>query len=324
MTEVATAVESLAPYTAASARRLLLGTRAVFAGVIALGAAGVWFYFGGPAAPAALSGSLGLAATLDSSSIQLSWDPASEDIRRGRQGMVSIVDGKLRADIPLHSRDLSAGRISYVAASRDVEFRLKVLGTNGKWSEGKPLILHLAAENRVSVPSVSGLPEGSGAGTADRSSAGPVRTEMRIRSRPIPEAPEARFLPAPINSAGLEMLEKLSTSARPLPPAAGKPTEPKWTPPITSAVLVQHVPPIVPPDLQRTIDREVRLPVRLSIDESGNVIAAQQLDTKGTLADSLFRVAAETVRQWKYQPARLLTQPIATMVDVEFRFAPSR
>jgi hypothetical protein len=174
------------------------------------------------------------------------------------------------------------------------------------------------------VPAVSGLPEGPGGGTSNRSSAEPVRAEMRIRSQLILEAPEARFLPAPIYSAGSEMLEKLPASARPMPPAAGKPTEPKWTPPITSAVLVQHVQPIVPPDLQRMIDREVRLPVRLSINESGDVIAAQQLDTKGTLADSLFRVAAETVRQWKYQPARLLTQPVATMVDVEFRFAPSR
>src|SRR5262245_50561608 len=282
MTEFTPTADSLpALYTPAPIKRFLWS--ALFAGALGLAGVGVWSGLRGPR----VASGLGLTGVQSGDGIQLSWNSDSEAIRRSRLGIVSVVDGPLRANIQLRSKNLAAGKIYYTAVSNDVHFRLKVL-TGDKWKEGKPLRMHLSPEH-VEAPSDVPAPSSaspSGSGDANRSGADrlwertPIgqakrRTfegtaDLPVRTPAIPEAPGAQPLPVPGNSAGLEIVNNLPTavpSGLPGRDVAAKSTDLKGTPPITPAVLVQHVNPILPPDLQRMIDHEVRLSVRLTINE---------------------------------------------------------
>ena len=280
---------------------------AAVAGAFTLAVAGVWFGLGRENAPVggSVHGSLSLTANQNNGEIQLHWDPHSEDLRRSKQGLLSIVDGDLQTSAPLRSEDLLGGRLSYAGVSNAMHFRLKVLGLDGQWREGEQLTVRLRPDQNA----VAKVPvEKQAIEPAKRSSPSPKQAETPRRSV-------------------AEILEDRSTADRHEPstnPPAEKPQQAAWIPPVTSAVLVRQVKPVLPANLERMIDQEVRLHVRLAIDESGNVIDAQQLGAKGFLADSLFRFAAEAARQWQYKPARLGTQAVATILDVEFRFAPSQ
>jgi hypothetical protein len=84
-------------------------------------------------AVSAAHGSLSLTAKQHNDDIQLRWDTQSEDIRRSKQGLLSIVDGELQTNTPLRSEDLLSGRVTYFAVSNVVQFRLKVLAPDGEW-----------------------------------------------------------------------------------------------------------------------------------------------------------------------------------------------
>src|SRR5688572_8056000 len=296
---------------------------AAIVGGFTLVAVSVWFGLRGENIRVAASahGFLSLTATQHNDDIQLRWDPQSEDIRRSKQVLLSILDGDLQTITRLRSEDLLNGRITYIGVSNVVRFRLKVLAPDGEWREGEQLIVRLRPESAEAPRSMRADGQTSPSGVPQETQTpGATPIVMPIARPNLNEV---------ANVAAETQIGQFANRSFDLPeqpetpmPFLEKPPEAMWTAPITSAVLVRQVKAIVPPDLQRMINREVTLHVRLSIDESGNVIDSLQLGTKEFLVDSLFRIAAEAARQWKYQPARLGTQAVATILDVEFRFAP--
>jgi proteasome lid subunit RPN8/RPN11 len=78
-------------------------------------------------APQALS----LRAYDQDGQLRVEWDRAAAPVRQARSGVLEIVDGGEKVNIPLDREHLVSGGISYARRTGDVDLRLKVTGSGG-------------------------------------------------------------------------------------------------------------------------------------------------------------------------------------------------
>ncbi|MGH9631237.1 MAG: energy transducer TonB, partial [Bryobacteraceae bacterium] len=77
--------------------------------------------------------------------------------------------------------------------------------------------------------------------------------------------------------------------------------------------------PFVPSEIRNSITGEVPIDLKLDIDKSGKVTGTQLLNQKADRR--LLAVAAESLTDWTFEPARLNGSPVSSQVIVHFKFS---
>lgn len=87
---------------------------------------------------------LSLAVIEHSGQLQIQWNRASKSIVGASGGILEIVDGQNKRDIPLNYTELAQGNFTYVRVSGDVQVRLVVLTAGGQRMEEASRFLGVA------------------------------------------------------------------------------------------------------------------------------------------------------------------------------------
>ena len=106
--------------------------------------------------------------------------------------------------------------------------------------------------------------------------------------------------------------------ARPIQVQVPKPVEP--TAPLIAPHATRQFAPMVPDNVRRSITGEVVIKVRVSVDASGKVTAAEALSTGNAVAESLAAAAISAVKKWQCEPARRGEEKVAGEVALSFTF----
>lgn len=135
----------------------------------------------------------------------------------------------------------------------------------------------------------------------------------------VTEAPTPFVAPAvpPVPLPALEAPPAPVAAAAPAPPAPAAPRAPVVPPSFNADYLNNPAPPY--PPLSRRMGEEGKVVLRVFVNEQGLPADVQLRTSSGS--SRLDNVALETVRQWKFVPARRGNQAIAAWVLVPISFS---
>jgi protein TonB len=143
----------------------------------------------------------------------------------------------------------------------------------------------------------------------------PVVKELTPEPQPVmaeqPAIPES----APVTPQPQQVAEK--TPEAPMP-AELPVAEPKIEPPRFGAAYLENPPPAYPAQSRR-LGEEGRVLLRVLVSEKGN---AETVEIEaGSSFERLDRAALETVKKWRFIPAKRNNQPISAYVIVPIKFS---
>jgi hypothetical protein len=313
-----------APWIALAA----LGT---FAVVLATGADRLWRarrveIITLPTTPSGLQ----LDAAFGRGGLVVTWSRESPLVREARAAVLSIEGSGRPAMVELDSLQLRRGSFHVDSVGPgEVGVRLHVVGTRREAMES----LRLGTAGALPRGGVSDPALESGAADllsasaevaarldALRSAAAAdlrrARSERRRRApRPQPEAsgsdPDAT---APAEAA--EVKERARRSA--LAEVRGEPTA-QAPEGLVEPKPVHRVLPEIPDHLKDRVTADLRIPIRVYIDATGQVTGTSSLSTE-PVAHRLSVPAIEAARQWRFEPARVEGRNVPSETIVEFFF----
>lgn len=139
----------------------------------------------------------------------------------------------------------------------------------------------------------------------------------RVPSPPVAAAPPTAPQPAAEPVPDLRPAEPVAAPAAPAAPAPPQPAPPPvMQPRFDAAYLDNPRPPY--PGVSRRLGEEGEVRLRVRVDPAG---LAQQVEIQqGSGYSRLDQAALETVRQWRFVPARLGDQPVAAWIIVPIQF----
>ncbi len=146
-----------------------------------------------------------------------------------------------------------------------------------------------------------------------------VRAPRPVAAPPVPRPDVAVAHDAPAITVEATPREPVappaSTVIAPAAPAAD--AEAPVTPPDYTAAYLDNPPPPYPPIARRS-GEQGRVLLRVLVAPSGAAEAVELRTSSGS--DRLDRAAVETVRRWRFVPARRGTEPVAAWVLVPIQF----
>lgn len=316
----------------------------LFAGVLVLGGAAIYFYSAGrlripilhpPAGQAAAASvasapALGLSVERRGADLLLSWNYQSEPVVNATSGGVVIHDGDTTRNVQLSSDQLRAGRILYSPSSDEVNLELHVAMGRKIATESITAVLPRSAAVLTSAQvfevSRSGL-----ADTARRATTSPAaESTIRTFSAPAssaPGSPAPTSLPEPPTVAGASMNNQAATpltipGGLPAPAAPPVPTTSRQAPSIPSApVPLRQVMPRFPSQFKSALMKAVAVDVIVHINAAGKVIQAQAAPGQKA-SPLLIQAAVDAAREWTFQPAAVGGSPVSGEMRLKFNFTP--
>jgi TonB family protein len=133
-------------------------------------------------------------------------------------------------------------------------------------------------------------------------------------------APPKQVAPAPVSEPVATTAKATTPSSASVPPPA-LPSEPIVQPPTSDAVrgaVLQQVLPTVPQKASETISGTVRVSVRVNVDPSGNVTAAD-LDAPGP-SKYFANLSLHAARDWKFTPPKVNGENVASAWLLHFGY----
>lgn len=284
----------------------------------------------GAATPVRNPGPLGLAATRQGHSIQFVWNRQASDLMQASEGVFSITDGELRTATHLTAAELDQGIFWYYPVSTNVRAQLEVVRADGRRvSEALTMLAPVVSDSpsgAMPIPSPRRDPALSPtrAPVDDAAPTPPTRptrplvlseraAEQRDLELPdaVPIAPQTKPAELPPLVQGIGSLPK-----PPVPPSKAAPGV------VTPARAIIYPRPIVPPEVKAMISREIEVQVSLQIDAEGRVTSAEATRPEGSLGRTLGRIAADTVRLWRFEPGRQDGKAVPSTMTIQFKFGP--
>ncbi len=312
--------------------------------------------------PAPASNPLALSLNPGDDAITVAWDPNSEAVRNARVGVLTITDDNRKEEVPLNGLMLQSGRLVYKPSGKAVQIALEVFSPQGLSTRemmtvvmnrgggasapppgqtnqapvkesataavsvvpvetasepGIPARLPAPKPFRMSeskrqpdiTPSILNLepPALELSSTPPRQTAPQVQTPAWI----MPEAPAPKETPAAAVQAAPQ-----AAAANVTPPTA----QPQPTPPKP----IQQVWPELTSTVKNMVSREVVVQVRVMVDSTGKVTAAEPIPGNGAVSGFLGKSASTAARLWRFEPARTNGKAVPSEVVLVFRFAPGR
>ncbi len=90
--------------------------------------------------------------------------------------------------------------------------------------------------------------------------------------------------------------------------------------PITPPRAIRSYPPVLTEALSRGITGEVRVSVKVNLDESGRITGVESVQGNRPVPPGLARLAAAAVRRWEFEPARRGAERIPGDIVLSFIF----
>lgn len=282
-----------------------------------------------PSSPKAL----GLSAAVQGKSVQFLWNRQSAAVLQASAGTLSVADGQLQTTTHLTPEELAQGAFWYFPESPNVRGKLEVVRQDGQRLSEAVVVL-ASQTNFPASGSVGPLPKPTNLPPPPTKPA-PVKTMPLAPPRPfvlaaappaepnrnieLPDAPPVA-LPSKVSDPPIAVQGVGALSA----PAAPSVATPLRTAGIKPATATIYPRPIVPSQVKAMISRQIDVQVRLQIDEDGNVVAARESHPGGSLAQTLGRIAVDTARLWRFEPARQDGRPVASVMTIQFTFGPQK
>ena len=297
-------------------RRILYGTigGALIAGTL------IWAAFLRFGTQGEESSTVSLTVARRANALRVSWDPSAPAVQHANNGILWITDGEKRHGLELNSDRLKAGNYDYTPQSPVVNFRLDLLKVLAEGSESVRYVADRGAEPGP-APATKPAPEN------------PKRSEPITVARqvaPEPAAPETEPpKPAPPKPRTQPVV---SITTQPIPPSRVRAFMAKvplirslqrnryhggdaFVPPRTT----REVMPQVPVNLAKELPPQTRVDMKVSLDADGRV---REIDLLSRGADDrLVSLAAEALRQWRFEPARVRDRavPCELLATLNFR-----
>ena len=280
----------------------------------------------------------------------LTWSRSVPAIESATRAVLYIKDGVVDRSYDVDATQLKTGTVFYTPLSGDVQFRLEVYGTGEipaiatarvlSAALPPPLPLPAPAERTQTAPPAGRRREESRE-EVSRAAADPrPRTLYYAYPRPaepplqpidappvLAAAKPAAQGPAAVMSPGVRV-DAPAAAPPPAPAPAPAPAKPAALPPTPAArvsdyvgpVVTRRVYPSVPGNVRAMLRSEARVEVKVAIDETGKVVAAEAVGRTGEMASYLSQSAVNTARMWRFQPARNNGKPVRSELILNFRF----
>ena len=288
--------------------------------------------------------------------LRLRWDSNASALRSASRAALYISDGKLTSQLNLNRGNLDSGSAVYWPETNkeNIAFRLELTLPDRRVERSivasaaspEPAYIELAASTLapavVSTRQVGGLSRNGERRSVEekvrRPEALPTR-ETDARPSPLVEPPPAHAGAQSADRAAPPGRKSLLPATRPSTAAVEVRAEP--LPPSRSGGVIRSIPvlrrlrktrgalvatplrQIRPLELptQRVLAMPVNVDVRVDIDESGKVTAAEaeQRDRHPEFADA----AVDAARKWQFSPARVGNEEVPAKAILHFRFDPT-
>lgn len=244
------------------------------------------------------SSSLSLSVERKGNELRLMWDPNAPAVQHANSGILWISDGEKRRGLEFNAARLKSGSFLYTPESDVVNFRLDLLKVLAQGSES---VRYVA--DRGTTPPPAPPPQKTNVAAAI--AAAPPRTLQ-------PAQPQAQVRPEPV----------VSITTQPLPSSRVREWIAKvpvvrtlqrnrrragngFIPPRT----IREVMPRVSSRLARELPGDSRVDLKISLDANGIVREIDLLSPGDD--DRLAKLAADALRQWRFEPARMHDKPVA-------------
>jgi TonB family protein len=293
----------------------------------------------------------------DGTALRLVWDRHAPAVRNADLAILEITDGSHISKLNLGSRELSSGMVSYWPETKDVSFRLQVLG-NGHQTDDS---IRAVGGQLAALPAgpVEAAPE-----PAPPVKRAPPATTAKVVQPPPPPVvnhapapaqgeaaravvPESR--PSPFVAPTQPVAETKPPAAAPPKPAVMAPRE--WEPVVSVEAepvsgsrvgrVVSHIPllkrlrkpvqPFVPPtplheakphlSARERVTDPTLVSVRVYVDKEGKVEFAE-VQSGARHRTDLANAAIYAARHWDFTPAHIGEERVPGEVILHFRFAP--
>jgi outer membrane biosynthesis protein TonB len=280
--------------------------------------------------------------------LRLTWEQKSRPIQLATMGILTIFDGAHNIRLNLDALELKSGAVFYLPETQNISFRLEILGPAGT-TEWTRVIGGSPAAPKVTWRSVPPKPvKAKSAGPKPKLAQVEVASHQdrpRLEPSPfempaLPPAPMLIETPPPppiglhVSAEGEqrhEVAPSVSVTAQPVVDGRfgrvvgkvpllrrfGKSAQ-AFVPPKP----VSEVQPTLRPEERRSVTQNLRLDVKVYIDESGMVQYAELLTPASEKTRNLAAAAVYTARRWRFTPARSGERAIPSEFLLRFDFKP--
>jgi len=170
----------------------------------------------------------------------------------------------------------------------------------------------------------------SALGVFDRGASNSGAIPSETLNIPMPEPPAPPVLTPGKPAIPAPAAEKAAPKPKPrtlrdeIHESAPAPSAPSATPDGTTVYTppyaMRQFAPILSDSARQAIRGEVVVRIRVNVDESGAVVAAEPLAESRTIAEPLLAAATSAVKRWKFEPAQRAGQRIAGETVLSFTF----
>jgi len=294
---------------------------------------------------------INLSVQTDGTALRLMWDRNAPAVRNANRAMLEISDGNHVSKLNLGSRELGSGMVSYWPETKDVSFRLQVLGNGHQTDDSIRAVggqlaplpsrpVEVAAQAPAPPPKPVTQPKPvTPAATPDRSTGEAARAvppEPRpspfvASTEPVAETkPPVAAPPRPVAVAPRELEPVVSVEAEPVSGSR-------------VSRVVSHIPllkrlrkpvqPFVPPtplheakphltaSERADVTGPVVVSVRVYVTKEGRVEFAE-VESGARHRTELANAAIYAARHWDFTPAHIGEESVPGEVILHFRFAP--
>ncbi len=320
----------------------------------AVGRARLWV--SPPPAPAAAPGRPTFALDVEKKlgDLVLTWSRSVPAIETATRAVLYIRDGAVDRSYDVDVTQLRTGTVFYTPLSGDVQFRLEVYGAGEIPAIATARVLSAALPPPLPLtPADPAAAPRTAAALAALEKSTPLSTRREETTRagadlparslyyayPRPAEPRRQAVdtppllgaakpavegPAPVMPQGVRVDAPPPPAPAPAPakpaPLPAQPPPPPRVSDYVAPVAVRRVSPAVPPNLRSLLRSEVRVEVKVAIDETGKVVRAEAVNTFGEMAPYLSQNAVNTARMWRFRPARNNGKPVPSEMLLNFRF----
>lgn len=314
--------------------------------LLAAAAVGLFLMRGMPVRQAAPStrvavSPLALTADRSGTDYHVTWDRNAPAVLFASRGLLTITDSGSVRVIDLDLAQLKNGSLLYTPVSGDVLIQLEVIGSGPAATESVRVLGPGPARDGVQPAPLVVKPVPSTAVPVENTKAARVPAQppplVATRAFTAPAVSSSAAVPTPPEMAAAASVSSAPVVSVPSEPPPAEPQSQERTPATPAAP--QRVSDYRPP---RPIDQPrpamnqfarqalvgagnsvIQVDVEITVDKTGRVSAIKPFTGSDAVRRTLWSVAADAVRRWKFEPARLNDQVVEGPMTLSFRFGGS-
>ena len=317
-------------------RRPALGVSIILAGLGALMVTLASLNHSASRSSAAGAPGLGLQVERRFNDLLVSWSRETPLVLHAREGVLSIRDGNLhRQELHLDLEQLRNGSVVYSPTSANVQFQLEVTASDNRETSETVLAVNapkadlssrVAARNRsksvaqpMSRPPLSAKISTPFVGLPPRVASTPPQDFALLGQLALSQG-ELAALPSPPPQRSASR----GTADAPQPDAtlSSEQGQIAASPSFIAPRAIRESPLKLAPEIRAALTSEAEVQVKVKIDELGRVVSAEPVAVRGPASSSLVIATQRAARLWRFAPATLGNQAVASEAVLKFTFRP--